>query len=100
MIRKSQFKFGLGYIRTLFPSAFERHLRVEQRDFRIHFAINCGAKSCPPVRVYYPKTVNAQLENAAKVYLKDFTTYKKDKKLYNNLFNLNQTLVPMRFLIQ
>ena len=79
MIRKSQFKFGLGYIRTLFPSAFERHLRVEQRDFRIHFAINCGAKSCPPVRVYYPKTVNAQLENAAKVYLKDFTTYKKDQ---------------------
>jgi hypothetical protein len=81
MIRKSQFKFGLGYVGKLFPSAFERHLRVDQRDFRIHFAINCGAKSCPPVRVYYAKTVNAQLENAAKVYLKDFTTYKKDQNV-------------------
>jgi hypothetical protein len=78
MIRKSQFKFGLGYVGKLFPPSFERHLRVDQRDFRIHFAINCGAKSCPPVRVFYAKTVNNQLENATKVYLKRFTTYKED----------------------
>jgi hypothetical protein len=81
MIRKSQFKFGLGYISKIFPPSFERHLRVDQRDFRIHFAINCGAKSCPPVRIYDPKTVNNQLDNASKMYLKDFTNYKKEENV-------------------
>lgn len=79
MIRKSRYKYGLGYIEKLFPPAFERHLRVKQRDFRIHFAINCGAKSCPPVRIYEAKTVNEQLQNAAKVYLTAHTTYNATK---------------------
>ncbi len=79
MIRKSQYKFGLGYIRKVLPSAFERHLRVDNRDFRIHFALNCGAKSCPPVRVYKPEGLYNQLENAAKIYLTDHTKYSKDK---------------------
>jgi hypothetical protein len=78
MIRKSQFKFGLGYIGKIFPPAFERQLRVKQRDFRIHFAINCGAKSCPPVRIYTAKTVNDQLNNAAISYLKANTKYSKE----------------------
>ncbi len=78
MIRKSQFKYGLGYVGKIFPLAFERHLRVKQRDFRIHFAINCGAKSCPPVRIYSAKSVNDQLQNAAEVYLKDHTKYSKE----------------------
>lgn len=75
MIRKSQYKFGLGYVDKFFPPAFERHLRVKQRDFRIHFAINCGAKSCPPVRIFKAKTVNDQLQNAAKTYLKSHSKY-------------------------
>ncbi|MBK0382655.1 DUF547 domain-containing protein [Pedobacter sp. SD-b] len=79
MIRKSQYKFGLGYIRKILPSAFERHLRVDDRDFRIHFTINCGAKSCPPVRVYKPDGLYDQLENAAKAYLTDHTKYYKEK---------------------
>jgi hypothetical protein len=79
MIRKSQYKFGLGYVRKVLPSAFERHLRVDERDYRIHFTLNCGAKSCPPVRVYKPEELYNQLENAAKVYLTDHTKYSKDK---------------------
>lgn len=77
MIRKSQFKFGLGYVGKIFPPSFERSLRVKQRDYRIHFAINCGAKSCPPVRIYKAKTVNNQLQNAAKVYLTGYTKFDK-----------------------
>lgn len=75
MIRKSQYKFGLGYIGKIFPPSFERHLRVKQRDYRIHFAINCGAKSCPPVRIYKAETVNDQLQQAAKAYLTNHTKY-------------------------
>ncbi len=77
MIRRSQYKFGLGYVGKFFPPRFERHLRVKERDYRIHFAINCGAKSCPPVRVYEAKSVNKQLQNAANTYLTDHTKYNK-----------------------
>ena len=38
-------------------------------DPRIHFALNCGARSCPPVRVYEPERVRAQLEEATRAYL-------------------------------
>lgn len=29
-----------------------RYLSLKKMDARIHFALNCGAKSCPPVRIY------------------------------------------------
>lgn len=77
IIRKSQYKFGLGYVRRVWPSKFERKMRVNERDYRIHFALNCGANSCPPVRIYKPETVDAQLENTSKLYLQKYTTYNK-----------------------
>ncbi|NJL92408.1 MAG: DUF547 domain-containing protein [Anaerolineae bacterium] len=33
-------------------------------DFRIHFALVCGADSCPPIRVYDPDKLDAQLHLA------------------------------------
>jgi hypothetical protein len=38
-------------------------------DPRIHFALNCGARSCPPIRVYDPKQLDQQLDAAATAYL-------------------------------
>ncbi len=38
-------------------------------DARIHFALNCGARSCPPIRAYEPESLDAQLEFATKAYL-------------------------------
>jgi hypothetical protein len=81
LIRKSQFKFGLGYIRKVFPPSFERKLRVKQRDYRIHFAINCGAKSCPPVDIYSAETVDKQLQNATIDYLKYNTQFNKESNI-------------------
>jgi Protein of unknown function, DUF547 len=43
-------------------------------DFRIHFALNCGARSCPPVRQYDPGELDAQLETATRAYLEAETT--------------------------
>mmetsp|Transcript_17441 Transcript_17441/g.53397 ORF Transcript_17441/g.53397 Transcript_17441/m.53397 type:complete len:349 (-) Transcript_17441:51-1097(-) len=37
-------------------------------DPRIHFALNCGAKSCPPVRFYAPETVDEDLDDATKTF--------------------------------
>ena len=38
-------------------------------DPRIHFALNCGARSCPPIRAWASESLNADLEAAARSYL-------------------------------
>ena len=33
-------------------------------DYRIHFALNCGAKSCPPIAFYTLEKLDKQLNDA------------------------------------
>jgi hypothetical protein len=35
----------------------------------VHFALNCGARSCPPLAAYDPEHLDAQLDAAAQSYL-------------------------------
>ncbi|XP_066960585.1 uncharacterized protein [Macrobrachium rosenbergii] len=42
---------------------------IKRVDPRIHFALNCGAKSCPVVRVYNCSNLDAALEAATESYL-------------------------------
>ncbi|XP_058248713.1 uncharacterized protein zgc:152951 [Hemibagrus wyckioides] len=35
----------------------------------IHFALNCGAKGCPPIRTYTSKDIGSQLRTAAEAFL-------------------------------
>lgn len=69
LLRHSKWKWSLGYLNKPFPSAFEKTFRVDTLDSRIHFALNCGAKSCPPIAFYDPEAINRQLDLAAKAYL-------------------------------
>jgi len=39
----------------------------EKRDPRIHFALVCGAKSCPPIKVYKPDNLDYALDMATAV---------------------------------
>lgn len=80
IIRKSTAKLSLGYIQKPFRAAWERKLRVENIDWRIHFALNCGAKSCPPVAVYSSEKLDEQLEFMTKSFLKDATNYNSETK--------------------
>ena len=41
---------------------------VDPKDKRIHFALNCGAKSCPPIRVFAPENVDTSLQKAAEAF--------------------------------
>lgn len=41
---------------------------VKDMDKRIHFALNCGAKSCPPIKVYTPETLEEGLQSAAATF--------------------------------
>jgi hypothetical protein len=38
-------------------------------DPRIHFALNCGARSCPPIRTYSAEGLDAELEEATWAYV-------------------------------
>ncbi len=75
IIRKSQWPLGLGKIRKWLPDKFERRLRVDRRDYRVHFALNCGAKDCPPVAIYKADELENQFKKATENYLKQTTTY-------------------------
>jgi hypothetical protein len=75
LIRKSQWEYGLGYIRKWFPNKFERKLRVNNPVFNVHFALNCGAKDCPPVAIYEWERLAEQFKIGTETYLKRTTEY-------------------------
>ncbi len=49
-------------------------------DFRIHFALNCGAKSCPPIAFYSVDKLEEQLELAAISFIREETIIDKQLK--------------------
>ena len=69
LLRRSSIKWSLGYFSKLFSNKTEKNLRVNELDYRIHFALNCGAKSCPPIAFYNPENLNTQLDVATTAYL-------------------------------
>jgi hypothetical protein len=69
ILRRSSWKLGLGYLGDPLPSRFERVHRVRRVDPRIHFALNCGAASCPPIAAYRAESIEEQLELATRSYL-------------------------------
>ena len=75
ILRRSKIKWGEGYFNKLFPSKFEKENRINKVDYRIHFALNCGARSCPPIAFYDPEALDKQLDLATMNYLKGETEY-------------------------
>ena len=94
-------KFKVGG-NKISPHFIEHKLLRKMNDPRIHFAINCGSRSCPPLghRIFLPETLDLQLEEKTKSFINDknnvyidsdvqviylnkiFKWYKKD---YNNV---------------
>jgi hypothetical protein len=73
ILRRRRCKWALGYLpgRGYPPSV--KYLQVDQFDYRIHFALNCGAQSCPPIACYQPAHIDQQLEMAATSFLEQET---------------------------
>jgi Protein of unknown function, DUF547 len=69
ILRHSRMKWALGYLKSPWVPRIERKLRVGELDFRIHFALNCGANSCPAISFYDAERINSQLELSAVAYL-------------------------------
>jgi len=80
IIRSSTSKISMGYVKKIFRPEWERKLRVNKIDWRIHFALNCGAKSCPPVAIYNAKNLDEQLDYMTRTYLNEQTEYNSQTK--------------------
>ena len=42
---------------------------IKPFDARIHFALNCASRSCPPIHAYTPEKLDSQLDLATRSYL-------------------------------
>ncbi|MGH7357111.1 MAG: DUF547 domain-containing protein [Candidatus Rokuibacteriota bacterium] len=59
---------------------------LEPPDPRAHFAITCGARSCPPVSVYRAAVIDAQLELATKGFVNQEVALDRDRLVCSRLF--------------
>jgi hypothetical protein len=78
ILRGDRSKYGLGYLPRLDRSRFDPGYRLDA-DPRIHFALNCGAASCPAVLAYEPGSVDRTLDWATESYLEQTVTYDADR---------------------
>ncbi|MFB6161741.1 MAG: DUF547 domain-containing protein [Haloferacaceae archaeon] len=78
LLRGGRSKYGLGYLPKVHVTTFERRYRLDDCDPRIHFALNCGAESCPAIRAYEPDRVDEQLDLATRGYLDATVEYDAD----------------------
>ncbi|WP_079890808.1 DUF547 domain-containing protein [Halococcus agarilyticus] len=78
LLRRSRHSLGLGYLPRP-ADTFERVHRLDSRDPRIHFALNCGAESCPPILAYDHGTIDDQLDTATAGYLETEVAYDPDR---------------------
>lgn len=78
ILRGGRSKYGLGYTPRLFSGRFERRYRLSDPDHRVHFALNCGAASCPAIRAYEASRIDDQLDLATRTYLDSTVEYDGD----------------------
>lgn len=63
-----------------------RGLALASLDPRLHFAINCGARSCPPVGIYRAATIDAQLELATRNFVNEEVRLEDGRIVCSRLF--------------
>lgn len=78
IIRRSKARLGLGIFPKWFPGKFERMMRTKKVDARVHFALNCGAKSCPPVAAYDYRRTDEQLRIMSINHLEKHSRYDEE----------------------
>ncbi|XP_062506238.1 uncharacterized protein LOC134182807 [Corticium candelabrum] len=61
---------GIAQFRRPFGSKDPRRkIALNRHEPRIHFALVCGAKSCPPIKTYSAQNVDAELQLATEAFL-------------------------------
>ena len=81
-----------------------KQLRPTKLNYRIHFALNCGANSCPPIAFYDPTDLEQQLTLAEKSFVKSTSSYDTAKneveisklfKWYKKDFNTENGIIDL-----
>ena len=80
ILRQMRYKNLADYTYKLTALEHIKNCAVQSVDYRIHFALNCGAVSCPPIAFYTVKKLDAQLEMAADAFLNTDTKVDQRKK--------------------
>jgi len=80
VFEKDYVPFGNG--KVALNDVENKFIRERFKDARIHFAINCAAKDCPPIRTeaFVGARVDAQLDDQARRFLNGPTGLKISKK--------------------
>ncbi len=65
-----------------------KRLAMKDLDPRIHFALSCGALSCPPVMKYTPEAINEELRLAAMAFCEQDSNVEIDEE--NNQLKLSK----------
>jgi hypothetical protein len=80
ILRKYRWKFSFGYITNPLVPSLIKNLSVQKIDYRIHFALNCGAKSCPPIAFYTADNLDKQLDDAMDSFILSETVIDMNNK--------------------
>lgn len=81
ILRRYRWKWSLGYLPDPFTSGIIKDLAVDRLDYRIHFALNCGAASCPPIAFYTLLKLDQQLDTAMYSFIESETTIDQENKV-------------------
>lgn len=81
ILRRYRWKYSLGYLPNIFAPQIIKQLSVKKMDYRIHFALNCGAVSCPPIAFYSYLKLEKQLETATYSFLSTETSIDTARKV-------------------
>lgn len=81
ILRRFRYKYSLGYLADPFVSSLIKRWAVTAIDFRIHFALNCGAKSCPPIAFYSVDKLEQQLELSSTSFIEVDSQIDHDNKI-------------------
>lgn len=64
VLRGNRWKYGFGYVHGGHLPGRIRHWKCKKVDPRIHFLLNCGASSCPVIRVLTEENLDDELKMA------------------------------------
>ena len=80
ILRRYRMKQSFGYLPNPFVSSLIKVLAVKKLDYRIHFALNCGAKSCPPIAFYTLEKLDEELNFVMESFLASETSIDENNK--------------------
>tara|TARA_R110000737_G_scaffold345455_1_gene373984 strand:- start:59393 stop:60073 length:681 start_codon:yes stop_codon:yes gene_type:complete len=82
ILRGNKAKRGLGFLPGSFLNSITESWACKKLEPRIHFLLNCGAESCPMIRVLTLDTIEIELVESEKDFILAETTVNHEKRIF------------------